>query len=676
MWIKILSNRAGQIALKSLFGFFILILVGVFSLMVLPALAWTEPSAAPPGNNVYAPVNLGPTFQTKSGSLNIEGNSSPVLGFMVGRGDLTLGTGKNLIYGNMKNTSVGNFLLFSSCTGSQDATCDSAVNVFSLGVDGWLSTRGPIGISQDITPERFLVTSGGDIQRIRAIYYSWPGSQASGIQCLQNDGIGNLSWAACATGGSGTPGGSNTQVQFNDNGSFGGDSNFVWNNTNKRLGIGTTSPGYRLTVPWITGDSVATAYFGSGNASNNSIAVFGESYSGYGVSGTSASSTGVRGVSTSGTGVLGVSTSSYGVYGLTTSGLGVHGMSTDGIGVSGSSTNSYAGYFDINPATTNAVAETLRLQRNTSGTAAAGIGGSLNIYTENSVGAGVLTGSIANLLTNAASGSETSALTFWTMANGTPMAAEKVRIDGDGNVGIGETNPGYPLDIKNSTNTGTAEIRLNQNNATSLWTGLAMSRQSAEKWFVGMDNAVDATANSLIFRRNGTTNDMTIGTDGTVNMAGQIKIAGGSPGANKVLTSDADGLATWQTPAASSGGSPVGSIIMYGGTAAPSGWFLCDGRLYDTIVYADLFAVIGYNFGGGGPMFMVPNFQDRFPKGTMGGITGTIGGQASITPIFTGSALSTHQHAAISAGTPSGSISAVTIDPPFVLVNYIIKYQN
>jgi hypothetical protein len=29
---------------------------------------------------------------------------------------------------------------------------------------------------------------------------------------------------------------------------------------------------------------------------------------------------------------------------------------------------------------------------------------------------------------------------------------------------------------------------------------------------------------------------------------GQIKITGGTPGANKVLTSNADGLATWQTP--------------------------------------------------------------------------------------------------------------------------------
>jgi hypothetical protein len=33
-----------------------------------------------------------------------------------------------------------------------------------------------------------------------------------------------------------------------------------------------------------------------------------------------------------------------------------------------------------------------------------------------------------------------------------------------------------------------------------------------------------------------------------LEVAGQIKITGGSPGAGKVLTSDATGLATWQTP--------------------------------------------------------------------------------------------------------------------------------
>jgi hypothetical protein len=53
----------------------------------------------------------------------------------------------------------------------------------------------------------------------------WP-ANASGV--LTNNGSGTLSWAA---GGGGTPGGSNTHVQFNDSSSFGGDAQFTFNKT-------------------------------------------------------------------------------------------------------------------------------------------------------------------------------------------------------------------------------------------------------------------------------------------------------------------------------------------------------------------------------------------------------------------------------------------------------------
>jgi hypothetical protein len=45
-----------------------------------------------------------------------------------------------------------------------------------------------------------------------------------------------------ASGGGGSPGGSDGQVQFNSSGSFAGSSNFFWDDTNNRLGIGTSSP--------------------------------------------------------------------------------------------------------------------------------------------------------------------------------------------------------------------------------------------------------------------------------------------------------------------------------------------------------------------------------------------------------------------------------------------------
>ena len=48
---------------------------------------------------------------------------------------------------------------------------------------------------------------------------------------LQTDGTGNLSWTAQTGngGGNGTPGGANTQIQYNDSGSFGGNAGFTFN---------------------------------------------------------------------------------------------------------------------------------------------------------------------------------------------------------------------------------------------------------------------------------------------------------------------------------------------------------------------------------------------------------------------------------------------------------------
>lgn len=46
---------------------------------------------------------------------------------------------------------------------------------------------------------------------------------------LQTDGAGNLIWAAGGGGGGGVPGGLNTQIQYNDNGNFGGSSSLTFN---------------------------------------------------------------------------------------------------------------------------------------------------------------------------------------------------------------------------------------------------------------------------------------------------------------------------------------------------------------------------------------------------------------------------------------------------------------
>jgi hypothetical protein len=55
---------------------------------------------------------------------------------------------------------------------------------------------------------------------------------------LQTDGTGNLTWTAQTGGsGNGTPGGANTQVQFNNAGSFGGHPNFTYDTDTDTLSV-------------------------------------------------------------------------------------------------------------------------------------------------------------------------------------------------------------------------------------------------------------------------------------------------------------------------------------------------------------------------------------------------------------------------------------------------------
>lgn len=52
---------------------------------------------------------------------------------------------------------------------------------------------------------------------------------------LQTNGSGNLNWTAMSGSGNGNPGGANSQIQFNNNGLFGGDTSLTWDASNAQL---------------------------------------------------------------------------------------------------------------------------------------------------------------------------------------------------------------------------------------------------------------------------------------------------------------------------------------------------------------------------------------------------------------------------------------------------------
>ena len=58
------------------------------------------------------------------------------------------------------------------------------------------------------------------------------------------------------------------------------------------------------------------------------------------------------------------------------------------------------------------------------------------------------------------------------------------------------------------------------------------------------------------------------------------------------------------------GEAPVGMIVRYD-FAAPTNWLACDGSTLTTTDYPELFAIIGYEYGGSGTDFDLPTVTDN-----------------------------------------------------------------
>jgi microcystin-dependent protein len=65
---------------------------------------------------------------------------------------------------------------------------------------------------------------------------------------------------------------------------------------------------------------------------------------------------------------------------------------------------------------------------------------------------------------------------------------------------------------------------------------------------------------------------------------------------------------------------PAGSMIAFGGSAAPTGWQLCDGSAISRTTFAGLFTAIGtaYGAGDGSTTFNLPDLRGRVAVGEDG----------------------------------------------------------
>lgn len=136
---------------------------------------------------------------------------------------------------------------------------------------------------------------------------------------------------------------------------------------------------------------------------------------------------------------------------------------------------------------------------------------------------------------------------------------------------------------------------------------------------------------------------------------------------------------------------PIGAIQSYGGETAPAGWLICDGSTVSRIEYAELFAVIGINFGEGDgeTTFGIPDLRECVPVGAGKNITKSITNHDRYNlGQFKDDELGTHDHplktvttatyntAGVPVGVANNNTPTTATHGKQVGVNYIIKAKQ
>ena len=133
-------------------------------------------------------------------------------------------TTQKTILGNIANVVLagagGNYVAATKATTANTVTINAQPNITSTGNLIGLTVSNANGVVNFTTTANVTLGAVGNLHI----------AGGTTDQLLTTDGAGNLSWTT-VSGGNGAPSGSNTQIQFNDEGAFGGNAGFTFDKT-------------------------------------------------------------------------------------------------------------------------------------------------------------------------------------------------------------------------------------------------------------------------------------------------------------------------------------------------------------------------------------------------------------------------------------------------------------